>query len=56
MNDNFHLGGGAVIHGQAKCAVAELIDHAAHAFFGVILHMLHVGVDGVEPILRDKFF
>ena len=44
-----------MIHVVAECAVVQPADDPAHRFLGVVLHVLHVGGDDVEAVLRDHF-
>ena len=34
-------------------AVGQALEHAAHAFGGIVLDMAHIGLDHVEPEMRD---
>ena len=40
-----HLDDGALVHLVAEFAVVQAVDDAAHAFGGVVLHVMHVGLD-----------
>ena len=43
----------AVIHRVGELAVLQHVDHAAHRFLGIVLHVAHVGVHDVEAEMRD---
>ena len=43
----------AVVHFVVEAAVAQPTDRAAHAAFGVVLHVAHVGVHDVQAEMLD---
>ena len=45
----------AVVKIDAEFAVSELVNHTTDAFFGVVLHMLHVGDDYLAPEMFNHF-
>ena len=47
---------GTVIHFANIASVVQYTDNPAHGFFGVILHMLHIGPHGRQTIVHHHFF
>ena len=46
----------AGVHLVLEVAVREHIEHAAHCFLGVVLHVSHVGANQAEAEMRDHAF
>jgi hypothetical protein len=44
----------AGIHLVGEGAVLQPVDHASHRLLRVVLHVAHVGLDNVEPVLRHN--
>ena len=53
MNGN--LDERAVVHLVGEVAVLQRADDAPHAFLGVILYVLHIRLDDIEPEVRHHF-
>ena len=43
----------AVVEINTEFAIGQLVNDAAHALFGVVLHMLHVRDDDLTPEVLD---
>ncbi len=53
VDGDLHVDHAAVVHVHGECAVRKLVDHAPHRFLGVVLYVLHVRVDDLEPEVPD---
>ena len=45
-----------VVHFIFKFAIRQHIKHAAHGFFGIVLHMLHIRLHDIQTEMADHAF
>ena len=53
VDADFDMDAAAVVERIGAGAVPEDAEHLAHAHLGIVLHMAHIGVDDIEPVLAD---
>ena len=52
IHTNSDLNLRAIIQAIHERGIVEHVNHTPHAFFGIVLHMRHVGLHHIQPELR----